>query len=158
MKNVFKFPFLIFSTVLMLALQFSCSTDDSQNIELVNQYYNALMSGDSSIANTILSGNFVKINNGKPEEPIGPKVLHKSIRNHQRRNSEYAYIIEEIFADGDFVAVRWRWNSINIKTGSPRKMDIPGLAIFRINSNRIEKQWQSFDMAMFNKQLLGDYQ
>ena len=158
MKKVFIFPFLILSLVILVVLEFRCSTDDSRNTELVHQYYNVLMSGDSSIAKTILSANFTKINNGKPEEPIGPKVLHKSIRNHQRRNSEYRYIIEEIFADGDFVAVRWRWKSINIKTGSPRTMDIPGLAIFRIESGKIEKQWQSFDMAMFERQLLSDDQ
>ncbi len=156
MKNAFNISILILSLVILVALNFSCSPDDSRNINLVHKYYNALMSGDSSISKTILSANFTKINNGNPEEPIGPKVLHKSIRNHQRRNSEYTYIIEEIFADGDFVAVRWRWKSINIKTGFPRTMDIPGLAIFRIDSGKIEKQWQSFDMAMFERQLFGD--
>lgn len=133
----------------------SCGNNESQNIEIVNKYYNALMSGDSSIAITILSDNFTKINNGSTEEPIGPMVLHKSIRNHKNRNSEYKYIIEEIFAEGEFVAVRWRWNAVNIKTGIPRKMDIPGLAIFQIHSGKIKKQWQSFDMAMFEKQLFG---
>ncbi len=155
MKDLLNIPFLILSLVIILVFMLSCNTEESQNIDLVNQYYSALINGDSSRAKNILSTNFTKINNGNSEEPIGPKVLHKSIRNHQRRNSEYTYIIEEIFADEDFVAVRWRWKSINIKTGSPRTMDIPGLAIFRIDSGKIEKQWQSFDMAMFEKQLFG---
>jgi len=155
MKNLFNIHFIILSLVIIFLIMLSCNTEDSRNIDLVNQYYNALINGDSSIAETILSTNFTKINNGNSEEPIGHKVLHKSIRNHQRRNSEYTYIIEEIFADRNFVAVRWRWKSINIKTGSPRTMDIPGLAIFRIESSKIEKQWQSFDMAMFEKQLYG---
>jgi len=158
MKKAFNFRFPILLLLILVVLGSSCITEKSQNIEIVHQYYNALISGDSSIAKTILSADFTKINNGKPEEPVGPKMLHKSIRNHQRRNSEYKYIIEEYFADENFVAIRWRWKSINIKTGSPRKMDIPGLAIFKIDSGKIEKQWQSFDMAMFEKQLFGGEQ
>jgi len=141
---------------LLMVIMCGCNPVDSRNIDLVNQYYSALMSGDSSIAENILSRNFTKINNGNSEEPVGPGVLNKSIRNHQRRNSEYAYIIEEIFADEKFVAVRWRWKSINIKTGSPKVMDIPGLAIFQIVSGKIEQQWQSFDMAMFERQLFSE--
>jgi len=137
---------------------FQCSPENSQNIDIVNQYYKALINGDSSKAEMILSADFTKINNGNQEEPTGPKVLHKSIRNHQKRNSEYTYIIEEIFSDQDFVAVRWRWKSINIKTGTPRNMDIPGQAIFRIDSGKISRQWQSFDMAMFMRQLNGKVQ
>jgi predicted SnoaL-like aldol condensation-catalyzing enzyme len=158
MKNSYSTALPTIVIVFLVLILFGCSSEDSQNVDLVNQYYQALMSGDSSKAEMILSASFTKINNGNQEEPTGPKVLHKSIRNHQRRNSEYAYIIEEIFSDEDFVAVRWRWKSINIKTGIPRSMDIPGLAIFRIDSGKIAKQWQSFDMAMFNEQLNADDQ
>ncbi|MFH1851586.1 MAG: nuclear transport factor 2 family protein [Candidatus Neomarinimicrobiota bacterium] len=151
-SNFIKIIIILAVVVMMI----NCSSEKSQNIDLVNQYYFAMMNGDSSIAESILSSSFTKINNGNREKVIGPEVLHKSIRDHQSRNSEYAYILEEIFSDKQFVAVRWRWKSINIKTGTPREMDIPGLAIFRIDSGKIATQWQSFDMVMFEKQLAGD--
>jgi predicted ester cyclase len=123
------------------------------NIELVNKYFDALNNKNIELCDSIVTTDFKKSSNGKTEDEIGPAVLKKAIKMHSTNNSEYKYNIEDIFASEEMVGVRWRWNSINIKTGEPKPINITAISVFEIKENKISRLWQAFDMGDFNRQL-----
>ena len=146
-----KYLFLI-----IFVLVVSCYGNDScdqNNIELVKKYYKAVNSGNVSNPNEIVTESFTKINNDKKFDETGIQLFVNSIRNHQRDNKEYKFIINDIFGNNDKVSVRWTWESINIKSDTEKRVVSQGIAIFEIKNHKINKLWQVFDLLDFTKQL-----
>jgi len=146
-----KYLFLI-----IFVLVVSCTGNDScdqNNIELVKKYYKAVNSGNVGNPNEIVTESFTKINNDKKFDETGIQLFVNSIRNHQRDNKEYKFIIIDIFGNNDKVSVRWTWESINIKSGTEKRVVSQGIAIFEIKNHKINKLWQVFDLLGFTKQL-----
>ncbi len=131
----------------------ACNNVQDDNIELVSKYFDALNNKNKSLCDSIVTADFRKASNGKPEDGTGPEVLKNAIKYHSKNNSEYKYTVEDIFASGERVGVRWRWNSINIKTGEPKPINITAISIFEIKGNKISRLWQAFDMGDFKRQL-----
>ena len=137
-------------------LVFSCKTNESNNqnnIQVVKDYYEAVNTGGVSKAKDLVTENFTKINNDNKFDETGLALFVNSIKNHQRDNKEYEFIIEDIFGGNDRVSVRWRWESINIKSGIEKKVLSQGIAIFQLKNGKIDKLWQGFDLLGFTKQL-----
>lgn len=131
----------------------ACNKFEDNNIELAKKYYEALNTKNNSLCDSIVTDDFKKSSNGKLEDGIGSEVLKNAIKYHSQNNLEYKYTIEDIFASETRVGVRWRWNSVNIKTGKPKSIDITALSVFEIKEGKISRLWQAFDMKEFSRQL-----
>ena len=143
-------------SLLILILFFSCKSIDEFNqkdIRVVKEYYKAVNTGDISNANDIVTKDFTKINNDKKFDETGIDLFVNSILNHKKDNKEYKFIIEDIFGSNDKVSVRWSWESINIKSGTEKKVISQGIAIFELKNNKIDKLWQGCDLLGLTKQL-----
>ena len=131
----------------------TCNAQSVENIQLAEQYFEALNNKNLALCDSIVTADFTKSSNGRIENGTGPEVLKNAIKNHSKNNSEYQYTVEDIFASDRRVGVRWRWKSINIKTGEPKPINITAMSIFEISDSKISRLWQAFDMAAFNGQL-----
>jgi len=151
MKKKIYLPGLFIIT-LFLTLS-ACNTVEDDNIELVKKYFDALNNKNVELCDSIVNKDFKKSSNGKTEDETGSAVLLKAIKMHSNNNSEYKYTVEDIFATEKRVGVRWRWNSINIKTGVPKPINITAMSIFEIKGDKIFRLWQAFDMGDFQRQL-----
>ncbi len=142
--------------LLILILIVSCKENEvyiQSNIQVVKDYHEGVNTGDVSKANEIVFPGFTKINNDKVFKETGIDLFVNSIKAHQRDNKEYKFIIEDIFGSNDKVSVRWSWESINIKSGTEKKVVSQGIALFKMKKNKIVKLWQGFDLLGFTKQL-----
>ncbi len=144
--------FCLFISTILLTIT-ACKNIEDDNIELVKKYYEALNTKNNSLCDSIVTVNFKKSSNGNPEDGMGPEVLKNAIKYHSQNNSEYKYAVEDIFASENRVGVRWRWNSINIKTGQPKPINITAMSVFEIVDGKISRLWQAFDMGDFQRQL-----
>ena len=144
---------LAISVLLFLQACGTIITEEEKNTALALQYYEAINLGRVDFAETLVSDNFVKINNDIASEKRGPIVLIESIENHKQNNIDYLFTVEDIIAEKSKVSVRWAWKSTNVKYGRPTEVISQGISIFEINKNRIIKLWQGFDILGFNKQL-----
>jgi steroid delta-isomerase-like uncharacterized protein len=143
-----KSIFLI-STLLLV----SCANNKHDHIALVQHYYAALKAADTTAVETFLAPDFIKHNNEDTATLRGPAEFIASVRRNKANNTEYGFLVEDIFAEDNKVAVRWTWKSVNIKYGAAKPMEVPGLAIFHIELGRISELWQTFDMVGYNRQL-----
>lgn len=151
MKKTICPPCIFFISLIVTI--FACSTVESDNIILTKKYYEALNQKNESLCEEIVTEDFKKINNGNTEEETGPAVLLKAIKTHSTNNLEYKYTVEDIFASENRVGVRWRWNSINVKTGEPKPINITAMSVFEIEGGKISRLYQAFDMGDFQRQL-----
>lgn len=141
---------LLLITTLLLV---SCTDNTGEHTALVLRYYAALKSADTSAVETMVTPEFTKHNNEQTATLIGPAEFNESVRRNRANNTVYGFTVEDIFVKGNKVAVRWTWKSVNIKYGSERPVEVPGLAIFHLDQGRISELWQTFDMASYNRQL-----
>lgn len=142
--------------LIIILLVTSCKPEvknNQRNIELVEKYYSAVNSGDMTSASKIVTEDFSKVNNDKRSELIGSALMVKSIEDHIKNNKVYKFIIEDIFASENKVAVRWKWESINIKQGTEKPVISQGISVFEIKNKKINKLLQAFDLLGFTKQL-----
>lgn len=128
--------------------------DTGQNSEVVRRYFEeAINQGNMDIADHLVATNFVKHNNDITSVVTGPELLRTAIRTHKENNTDYRFVIQDIYATNDKVTVRWIWHSTNIKYGTPREVISQGISIFRLEDGKISELWQAFDIQGFNKQL-----
>lgn len=145
--------FLFLSIIPFLFL--GCSEKSNlENVELVKKFFEeAHNKQNPEIADQILSDNFIKYNNGKAANGKGPQVLKDAIKMHIKNNSSYKFKVLETVAENNSVAVKWKFESINITTGKDVKMEADGMAIFYFTEGKIEKLWQTFDLLGYFKTL-----
>ena len=143
-----KLLLLIFTLLLV-----SCADNTSENTALVLRYYAALKGGDTTAVETMIAPAFIKHNNDQIASATGPAEFIQSVRRNRANNITYGFTVEDIFVEGDKVAVRWTWNCITRKYGEEKPVEVPGLAIFHIDQGRISELWQTFDMVNYNRQL-----
>jgi len=142
---------LLLITTLLLV---SCADNTSEHTALVLRYYAALKGADTTAVETMIAPAFTKHNNEQTATLRGPAEFNESVRRNRANNTVYGFTVEDIFVEGDKVAVRWTWKSVNIKYGEEKPVEVPGLAIFHIDQGgRIAELWQTFDMASYNRQL-----
>ncbi|MFC1481288.1 ester cyclase [Candidatus Neomarinimicrobiota bacterium] len=141
---------LLLFAAIMLA---SCADMTRENTVLVLRYYAAINGGDTTAVETMISPTFTKHNNESTVKDTGPELFRQSVRMHQLNNTTYNFAVGDILAEGDKVAVRWTWNSVNRKFGEDKPVNIPGIAIFQVDDGLISELWQTFDMASYNRQL-----
>jgi ketosteroid isomerase-like protein len=148
---------IVGALMISLSLLTSCEIPNSRtegNVSLVRSYFeDGINRGDTAVADALLTADFVKYNNGMKTSGMGPSVLKDAIESHKKNNADYRFTVEDIFADGDKVAVRWQWRSTNIKYGAPKEVTSHGISIFTIREGKIAELWQAFDLLSFNKQL-----
>lgn len=155
-KVVLLTVWIVFA-VFIVTLHLGCANRFSRGHDhkrLVRLYFEeGINQGNVNVADEILASNFVKYNNGAKSEEVGPDVLKQAITSHITNNTEYKFHIEDLLAEGDKVAVRWQWRSINVKYGKPKEVISQGISIFYFEDGKIEELWQAFDVWTFNKQL-----
>lgn len=130
------------------------SASEEANKETVRRYYEVgINQARAGIAHELLTADFVKVTNGTESSIVGPEALRRAVDSHVDNNSEYAFQIHELIAEGSSVVARWQWQSINTKYGEPRPVSIHGIAIFTLRDGKIARLWQVFDMKSFNEQV-----
>lgn len=152
MIRYLKIMVFVFVGCLSAKCKYLANSQD-ENINKVKSYYLKVNKSDTLNLGVIVSNDFIKINNDKIFDKTGVELLKESIINHKQSNSEYEFVINDIFSERNKVAVRWTWKSINIKSGVEKPVISKGISIFEIENGKIVKLWQSFDLLSFTKQL-----
>jgi predicted ester cyclase len=80
----------------------------------------------------------------------GRDVFKKRLAGHVAFFTERDLRIEDMFAEGDRVAVRFVWSGVTAEGG--RTVTLTNLAIYRIEGGRIAEVWEEQDTASLAKQ------
>jgi predicted ester cyclase len=130
-------------------------TEPDGNKELIRRYYQALNGGDPAALDA-LDELFTDgyINHGSPINPPGAECGSAAGRQTVRTVWERfpgAYMnLEEIIAEGDRVAVRWRLESVGyrgvVAPGVPTLVKVSGQSFYRIEAGRIAERWVALSM------------
>jgi steroid delta-isomerase-like uncharacterized protein len=119
-------------------------------------YHEGLNGGNLDLADELLTPDF-KNNGGFTEEP-GPENFKDTIRRMRSAFSDVEYVIEDMVAEGDRVAVRWTMKGKH--TGpfmgvEPTGKDVEhrAMVIFRHVDGRIAERWGIVDVMGLLRQL-----
>jgi predicted ester cyclase len=93
-----------------------------------------------------------------PNQPLGPAGALFFVEEYRKSFSDYHITITHIVADTEFVS--YRFEVVAAHTGiflgikpTHRKVKYSGMAILKIENQRIAKTWTEFDMAGLKSQL-----
>src|SRR5690242_14217181 len=86
-----------------------------------------------------------------PGAPQGPEGERFTLRLFQQAFSDFRVIVEDLVAEGDRVAARWRFTGTHDGEfqGLPatgRHVDVGGINIFRVRDGKLCANWVSLDM------------
>jgi ketosteroid isomerase-like protein len=85
------------------------------------------------------------------DHPRGPEGEKRHRAAHAAEFRDFHITAEDIVAEGDRVAVRYRWTAVHRPTGKPVFMD--GIAIHRVASGKITELWAIGDELSLHRQL-----
>lgn len=82
----------------------------------------------------------------------------ESARGWRAAMPDLTVTVEQVIAEGDLVAVRWTGRGTNTGTGNGlqatgRRLEIPGITLFRIVRGRIVEEWNMIDELGLLRQL-----
>ena len=82
---------------------------------------------------------------------LGPEGVKKHIRALKRVFPDLHVTIEDIFAEGDLVAVRGRWTGTHMAEfqgipASGQRVEFTGMVLWRVTEGKIRERWASIDM------------
>ena len=118
------------------------------NKTLIRRVYYDLMNGRRlELADEFYSPNFVSRDPAFPKSTKGPEGIKELLRQLDRQSPGHMYSVEDVFAEGDRVAVRWK-----VEGPLPAKFEIRGISICRIQGGKIADTWQHWDSATLASQ------
>lgn len=119
-------------------------------------YFEGLNGGDLSVADELLTSDF-RNNGGFDDEP-GPENFKETIRRMRSAFSDLEYVIDDMIAEGDRVAVRWTMKGKH--TGKfmgvePTGKDIEhhAMVMFRTENGQIAERWGVVDVMGLLRQI-----
>jgi steroid delta-isomerase-like uncharacterized protein len=82
---------------------------------------------------------------------LGPEGVKKHIRTLKTAFPDLCVIIEDIFAEGDLVAVRGHWTGTHMAAfrgipASRQRVEFTGMVLWRVVEGKIRERWASIDM------------
>lgn len=132
------------------------------NIDLVKEYIEVVSNqGKADNLGKYIAPHFQTHSLHMNPEPIGdaqPKNLNEALTQAQEVFSNQYKNIDDIFADGDKVVVRWTTEAIhtgNFKGIPPtnKKVKYSGIDIYRLVDGKIIEQWYVWDRLGLYQQL-----
>lgn len=128
----------------------SCSA--RQNAALIRQLYHEFFTKwNFDVLGRFFAPTFTsnEIPKSLPRGPVGVRAFYLSLRS---AFSDLRYIAEDVMAERDKVAVRWRWHAHHTGTfrglePTGRRVRLHGIAIYRIESGQAVKRWVSADTS-----------
>ena len=113
-----------------------------------------------SLIDELFSPSFVDhlLNRPAGNGPKGPASVHQLYETLRSAFPDLTFNVHDIVADGDKVAVRWRWNCTHLGSfrGIPptgRKCEVDGMAIYRLVDGLIEERWVSTNLDKLAQEL-----
>ena len=113
---------------------------------MIDEGYN---NRNSDIADEIASPDFIGHENGQTTK--SSYVIKQRILETMNNFSDYKLTIEDIFAEGDKVAVRWVFQGKHRASG--KNIKIHGISIDRFDKGKLVEGWQTFDNLRIFRQL-----
>jgi len=132
---------------------------DKDNIALVRRFFEELCNGRRlDLAPALITSDCTFRD---PQIPgiVGPQAIANTVNVYQT-GVEGHWAIEDVFASGDRVAVRWTGSGVHTAdvmglapTGKPVRVD--AISIFRIAGGKIAEGWEVWDTLGFLQQVGG---
>lgn len=134
-----------------------CLGSSSQGKVLIRRYLQEIVpSGATHLLDEVFSSDLVA--HLGEHSVTGIQVMRDYITTFHSAFPDVRYSIEDEIADGDRVAVRWRWEGTHLgsfqgiaPTGS--KVSQTGTTVFRIAGGRITEAWPQADFIGLMRQL-----
>jgi ketosteroid isomerase-like protein len=114
----------------------------ASNRDLVKSKFLAFMrSRDPAMIDALFHPDFVDHGAGN-----GPRTslasMREDVATHFSRYAELDASLEDIFAEGDRVALRWLMSARDAASGAPLRW--AGIAVLRLEAGRIRERWSVF--------------
>jgi predicted ester cyclase len=105
--------------------------------------------GDLDVVDELVSPEAVPAHGGGPP---GPETWKEAIAFYRGSFADLSYTIEDLFAAGDKVAVRWTaegTDSIGFMGRAPTGVtaSVSGITIYRLEAGKLAEHWDEFDLA-----------
>lgn len=128
------------------------------NEQLVRQLFEGINQGDETVLDRLLAPDVVCYVGGAPEPVRGLDMNKQLDAAFRRAFSDIRYMVVDIVAAGDTVAVRRTWSMKHtaIFEGiAPTNKEVTGTAMdfMRITNGKITEQWTESDNLSFMQQL-----
>ncbi|HLQ76247.1 MAG TPA: ester cyclase [Terriglobia bacterium] len=118
------------------------------NKTLIRRVYYDLMNGRRlELADEFYSPEFVSRDPAFPKSTKGPEGIKELLRQLNRQFPDHVYSVEDVFSEGDRVAVRWK-----VEGTVPSKFEIRGISICHVKNGQICEVWQHWDSATLASQ------
>ena len=110
----------------------------------VREYFHRLLNKkDLSVCDELLAPDYVDHDAG-PDSPPGPKATREWVADFLDVYPDMGICIEDLFAEGDRVAVRLTWEGTHRQTGE--RIQKMGIVILRMDgTGRIAERWSAYD-------------
>jgi steroid delta-isomerase-like uncharacterized protein len=126
---------------------------------LVRRYFEVLQSGgDLALAGDLFADDYVAHDPNLPPLPPGPGGVALHVLASRTAFPDQRVTVDDLLADGDRVAVRFTFRGTHrgdllgfAPTG--RRVEVHGVAIYRIAGGRIAEGWVGFDVLGLLDQL-----
>jgi len=129
-----------------------------ENKAVVRRFYEELANGRRyDLAEELMTADHRYIDPQIPGVPAGPRGMAEALRVYQE-GVEGRWAIEDMVAESDRVAVRWRGTGRHTGTvnGIPptgRPVDVSAVSIHRLEGGKIAENWTVWDTLTFLQQL-----
>jgi steroid delta-isomerase-like uncharacterized protein len=131
----------------------------AENIALVSRIGNEIWNkGDMAVCDAVFSADYIGHLPGTPAPVCGPREFGQLVQLYRTAFPDVHLTIEDVFAAGDRVAMRWTSRGTNLGSmmGVPptgRRIEIMGVSIFRIAQGKVVEEWEGFDTMALMQQL-----
>ena len=133
-----------------------------RNKALVSRIWNEIWNeGALGVCNEVFAPEYVGCIPGMQQPVRGPEEFKQLVAVYRNAFPDVHLTVEDVFADGDRVAVRWtsRGTHRGELMGIPptgRPIAIMGISLFQIKDGKIVCEWEGFDtMGMMQQLGLG---
>ena len=135
------------------------TSTSTQNQNLVRSLYEEFINpGRLEQMSSLISPSFVSQTfTGGPGEQ-GPEEFCQAVSKLREAFPDLHFVIEDIFAEDDRVAVRWQMTGTHRGTfaGAPatgKEVRQPGIVIYHIREGLIERAWRQSDRVILYQQI-----
>jgi ketosteroid isomerase-like protein len=140
------------AAALAAALVHSLRRHRADGEEVVRAYFDAWSDGDGEAMRDLVSDDYqahVRALEGTEER--GADELIAAVGSHAKAFSEVEYELHDLLCHDGHVAVRATMHACHEETGREGEMD--GIAILRLDGDRIAEEWSSWDYLGLANQL-----
>ncbi|MBD2459841.1 ester cyclase [Oscillatoria sp. FACHB-1407] len=134
------------------------STSDA-NKRLMRRYFDEVWNQKNlAVLDEIISPDHIRFEAGAPQELRGPEGVKQFIQTYMTAFPDAQLIVEDLFAEGDKVAVRWLFRGTHqgyLRDIPPTGNVVtnPGMTIAHIVDGKMVQYWTSWDTLMLMAQL-----